>query len=1474
MKSTLARWIVPFLFLGLCMPSFAGGPLLLREPGVPYRWAGNPPTVAVFPDTGSLGPLSPELAASNLSEALAAWQEVATASILLSNQGPANSALGPEGMGDYAAANVLSFLGVDNSGVTPIIFDSEDSDNNGNGDIFDLLGLPSGVLGVAAPEFVEDGEIVEGFVLLNGASVDEDDVTGEFFRGVIVHELGHLLNLAHSVVNGSALFFGPGPFSPYHTPASMLPDGTTLPIGVDDVETMFPLIDVSPQQGTGRGMSTPNMDDRAILSTLYPSAAHPFQSFGVIAGTLLANDATTPVTGAQMIARNWAGDPVLDAVSAISGDFGPADEGFQGRYRLNYLTPGGQYSLEVRETVIVAGYSTPVIGFAAFNNPPFPGPEEFYSGPQEAGMSPPDDPEAAPFLIETAVGTANSADIVFNSIEPPANDRCEDAVPISLNDLPFVDFPDVREAGIEMGEPAAVCAQQPERGSIWYRFNNDSAEPVTLHLRTNQGITDYYAVIQVFEGSVCGELSPLESLCDDMGGLFQGGADLVFEAQPHTSYTFKVSSARPSDAIFNAENASDLEVLVEAVPVSVPVNDDCSDALVLSDADLPFDLRTILSLASVEAREPEDGCTSGGQDVLNSVWYRFQNTSLEPIEVAVTPVVEPGFGNTYINLVLEAFQGDCSAPHSLACGPITRFTGLAIFGATLTFPPQSETLIRLHELVTPADLRFSRVALRLESPPPPPNDLCGSATEIDLVDGTFVDAQDTRGASDGGQAPTPSCRFPDDPQSNRPDRSPKRDVWYSYSNQTGRRQRLTLSTQGSDYSAGIVIYQGACNGLAETSCSAQTPVTSSSNAGSDAVLSADPGVSYLIRIPDFESPGFESYNGIPLGEAHTTGGHLLFTATGEVLPDVEVAVVESPDIVNQGAPATFRVRLENKGVQPVSSVALSIGLPESGALVTGPDGIVCQVTQTEAVCQVGDLAAESGIDADFSLTVNRAGTLVTSFQAEWLGGGPTLSKTVTTQATVVPFTSVPSALALSDASLRALQGPLGPFDGAFVGIALANLGDEATEVQVSARDHDGTSLPGGTQLQLPPKGQLASLAEHLSPSMDSTIIARGRPGAVRSFFLAGTRDLTKLDGVGRQLEESTESYFLSTPSSQAFRTRIFLFNPDPLHPAEVRLRLHRDPDAALIGDSAVGLAANGAAFLDTLDLFGEETEDGFVHLTSDLPVRAFDLRASDESFVAAPARVEEGSSFLLAPHVFADGSGGNVDIRLLNLSDIVVHVEATLRRNDGMTDSSAEFDLPAGRAFTIDMKSLFDLQFEAGEPISGSLLLKLTDPRTLITIAQTRLPVIGSVAFRGGRGFQAEVPLVSATPFEGLVYDPDTIYSSAVLQVAQSADLNYFTGLAVWNPFNLSAPLVVRAFDSEGRETARVETVLAATQRVIDLLNGTSLFGSEFSQIGGHIEVESAGVPLVSYALWGSLDLSFMAAAEVQQLPTVQRTPE
>ncbi len=112
--------------------------------------------------------------------------------------------------------------------------------------------------------------------------------------------------------------------------------------------------------GPAFGTESLALDDMTSISRLYPEANY-FATTAAVAGSILAPNGTTRLSGVNVIARNVA-NPFLDAVSALSGDFtdetDPAASAVVGTYRFTGLTPGAQYAVFVDE-ILDGGFSTP-----------------------------------------------------------------------------------------------------------------------------------------------------------------------------------------------------------------------------------------------------------------------------------------------------------------------------------------------------------------------------------------------------------------------------------------------------------------------------------------------------------------------------------------------------------------------------------------------------------------------------------------------------------------------------------------------------------------------------------------------------------------------------------------------------------------------------------------------------------------------------------------------------------------------------------------------------------------------------------------------------------------------------------------------------------------------------------------------------------------------------------------------------------
>ncbi len=386
MKSNRTRFSIAALLFCLAAPAFAAGPLALCDAGQPFLWPSGGTNIPFNPDQGALGPLSNAQAIALVADAFQAWGDIPTASTTYL-QGAALPV-------DVDDTNFLPYLDpAAPDGLSAIVFDED-------GAIFDLLfGPGSGVLGFASPEWVNvvTCEILEGVSFINGGAFTGPTAEQEALD-ILVHEFGHYQDLAHTVVNGQiAIGDNSGP-----TPNDTFPVGSLVGL----IETMYPFY-----FGTAAGTSTPERDDVASLSALYPAPSFA-TTFGTVTGTILAPNGTTPLTGVNVIARNVA-DPFVDAVSAISSDyafdFTPGSP-FVGVYTLRALTPGAQYAIYVDE-ILAGGFSTPPLF-------PLPGPEELYNGAGESTNGSTDVPTAFTPVTVAAGATQSGINILFNAPGP------------------------------------------------------------------------------------------------------------------------------------------------------------------------------------------------------------------------------------------------------------------------------------------------------------------------------------------------------------------------------------------------------------------------------------------------------------------------------------------------------------------------------------------------------------------------------------------------------------------------------------------------------------------------------------------------------------------------------------------------------------------------------------------------------------------------------------------------------------------------------------------------------------------------------------------------------------------------------------------------------------------------------------------------------------------------------------------------
>ena len=299
------------------------------------------------------------------------------------------------GLGDIDDTNVESVLGAWNGGGIDVIYDSDGSI------MTNFFGLPpTGVLGITNIDYVEaDGpEILEAWMVLSGPGIHANDPNGVGFQGVVTHEMGHALNLAHSQANGAV----------WNPIAVRLASAGRMLRALDrsgrtasQVETMYPIS--TPEPGdSGEYMGTVDrLDDMSALSDIYPAPGYPGNR-GTISGQIL-DSSGAPVTGVNVIARNVA-DPFNDFRSYISGQVSKGQAGPDGSFALNDLTPGARYVIYV-DNLLIGAFSVPRLSV-------LPGPEEYFNGAMESGDSALDD-RCAWVTVAAQPGAPATADITF-----------------------------------------------------------------------------------------------------------------------------------------------------------------------------------------------------------------------------------------------------------------------------------------------------------------------------------------------------------------------------------------------------------------------------------------------------------------------------------------------------------------------------------------------------------------------------------------------------------------------------------------------------------------------------------------------------------------------------------------------------------------------------------------------------------------------------------------------------------------------------------------------------------------------------------------------------------------------------------------------------------------------------------------------------------------------------------------------------
>lgn len=528
--------------------------------------------------------------------------------------------------------------------------------------------------------------------------------------------------------------------------------------------------------------------------------------------------------------------------------------------------------------------------------------------------------------------------------------------------------------------------------------------------------------------------------------------------------------------------------------------------------------------------------------------------------------------------------------------------------------------------------------------------------------------------------------------------------------------------------------------------------------------------------------------------------------------------------------------------------ALPLGLQlveattESGQVFTGPafNAITWIGTlQTDVTLHLRAEILDGAQDRDLA-TQGRLVRLENPSGPESLSDDP--SGPMKADATIVTIEASPFRAAGVLAVPRAI-----PIADTFVGIALLNRTLTPAHVEIAGVAADGTTVES-TRLE----GTLDHSAQ--SAMLTSDVLDSGQTAMIESpevdlqgFFLLGDGQLNRMDGVGGAARDSQRLFLPRVQRDSDLQTYLFLFNPDPANTVQASVEF-RGVGGQTQAVSPITLFGHGSIWTAVSEIFpGLRTEDGYLRVEADRPLRGFELVAGDQTFETLPAQPIEYARRFWAPHAFFGGGLGRTRLRLLNTGPRDVRV--TVRAFDDTVGLLGEpvVSLASGELQILDLAELFS----EDEARQGWLQI---DAETAESTVPTWPSLIAAVEYQSEDGTMATtLPMVSQEP-----------KNPTFLQVAQSSNATIFQGLALLqvgatDPIGLLEGGTVLAFD-QGGHLLEFAPFGAAT-RISGLLNQPMFFGSDFHQEGGHLEIFPERSAIV-YTIFGGA--RFLSAVEAQ----------
>jgi len=424
-------------------------------------------------------------------------------------------------------------------------------------------------------------------------------------------------------------------------------------------------------------------------------------------------------------------------------------------------------------------------------------------------------------------------------------------------------------------------------------------------------------------------------------------------------------------------------------------------------------------------------------------------------------------------------------------------------------------------------------------------------------------------------------------------------------------------------------------------------------------------------------------------------------------------------------------------------------------------------------------------------------------------------------------------------------------ESTFVGVAVLNTAASDNLVQINSVDSSGAEQLASSSV-FGPNVQNAFLAASLPGNGPGVVAfkAKGAQEGLRSFFLVGDGQPDRLDGVGGKLPAASSLFFPIAAETTGGKTVLFLTNPSNNQGADVSLSLV-DAQGQPIQTASLNLAAGASRLAALTDLLTVPRLGGdyYVRLNANNSIQGFELLADANEFWSASAQASVPTSGLWIPHFVLGPNGEDTEIRLINVETQPLSARLKIYDDSATLLTTKDLTVPAGGMLVDRLSSLLGLAAVPPQQpfLTGHMVIDIVAP------ASVGVSLLGTATFTGPLGKARSTLPMWRQP------QADSLY----LHVAQSSAQDVFTGLAIMNPNSTAVSVIVRAYGKDGMMTGERTLQIEAGQRVVDLLNGSRLFGPAFEQTGGHLTV-SGNQPIVSFVVFGDSHSRYLSAVEGQ----------